>query len=319
MRYYTNGCDGYFNRHVLLNDETIGEIVKQSNSADIFCSVQSYDSDGVEESSQLVFDIDMDSHDRAYELARDIAADVTNHYSAKTALWFSGSKGFHVVTNLGAKGSASNVAMKDIAFRFSDLIDPSMYKIRSMFRLANSVNGKSGLRKIQVHNESMSSILKRAQSPQPFTSMEIDFDNEEFLDDHVDAVANYRERIANTVLEDVDGSKQWRNELPPCMAKLLREGVPDGSRWNFCFYLVKLWRECGLEMEQSIQESKCHSIFNDAGYTAGMIVHYYMNSRLAIGCKSGALSGLMQSNCDAACRYSEDYGDELTRNFIKSL
>lgn len=320
MRYYTNGCDGYFNRHVLFNDETIGGIVSQSNCADIFCSVQSYDNDGVEKSSQLVFDIDMESHYEAYDLARDIAADVTDQYSASTALWFSGSKGFHVVTNLGAKGDVSNVAMKDIAFGFSNKIDPSMYKTRSMFRLANSVNGKSNLRKIQViQNESMQSILERAKTPQPFQTIGIDFENDEFLEDHAASVESYRARIlvAHDIVIEEGGS--WREALSPCMQKLLTDGVPDGNRWHFCFYLVRHWRQCGVALEDALAETHYLPIFMEAGYTMGMIIHYYSNEPLAIGCKGGVLGDLMQANCSNTCKYSEGFGDETTRNFIGAL
>ena len=232
----------------------------------------------------------------------------------------SGSKGFHVITNLGAMGEYSNVAMKWVARTFSDKCDPSMYKIRSMFRLPNSMNSKTGLYKIQVDEGlTVEQIVEMARSPKPYDKIGIDYDNTKFLEEHDESVDNYLDAVYNR--EDVIEIKNtdWSRQLPPCIKYMLEHGVPVGYRWHMCFYLVRLWRLCGMDVDDAIFTADGMDIFSYAGYTGSMIRHYYHRDPMSVGCKTGVMSDVMQAHCVVGCEYREDYVDELARNFIQSF
>jgi len=314
MRYYTNGSGGYFNHHVLLDSLTLSNIAQNNDSADLYCSVQTYDCDGKETASQLVFDIDNSSLVDAYTIARSIADDVEYEYDTDTSIWFSGSKGFHVVTGLVGIGSKANIAMKEIAHKFSDEIDDSMYKTRSLFRLPHSLNGKSGLRKIQVkYNESIQSITDRAKTRQPSSRLDLVYDNAKFNSDHAKAVSNIREYTPKDV---VAMTGDWKESLPPCVVTLIEKGIPVGNRWEMAFWLVRHWRLHGIDVDGAIALSKT-TPFPDH-YTEGMIHHYYQGIMRGVGCH-GVLEDLMHSECSLLCRHSDGWSDRTTASFIRGL
>ena len=316
MRYYTCGHDGYFSHHVLLDDRTLQSIARKTNASELFCSVQSYDMSGTELSSQLVFDIDNKSMLDAYQIARDIQDEIEWRYDVDTTIWFSGSKGFHVITGLVAKHHRANEAMKYLALRISTQIDPAMYKSRSLFRLPNTLNGKSGLYKIQVnHNESLKSVLERAKTKQIGHSTDLVIDNKKFLSDFdqgLQLVLNRTEQ--SIVIED----QPWIESLPPCMTKLMNN-TPSGSRWDYCYWIVRHWRLCGIDVEKAVSLSQMYPVFTEGNYTKGMIRHYYYNEPRSVGCLSGPLSSVMQDNCYDSCKHSEGWGDRITGRLVDGL
>jgi len=322
VRYFTNGSGGRFSHHCLLSHSDIRNIIHSARAEDMYCSVQSYNRSGDELWSQLVFDIDSKDMAYAYRVASEIADNVADEYDADTSIWFSGSKGFHVITGLVGYGEYANTAMKSIAHKFSSEVDDSMYKTRSMFRLPNSKNAKSKLRKIQVnHNESLPSIMSRARTVQPFVQTELDFNNKKFLTDHKASVFEIMNRPeVDTTIVDVD----WKHALVPCLKALLCDGVSAGNRWAFCFMLVKHWRLCGVDLDGAIALSKMYPVFKEAGggagYTAGMIKHYYCNDTLIpIGCKTSELSSLMQENCVNTCVYTKEGAEYIVRYFLEGM
>ena len=317
MRYYTCGAGGNFSHHVLLEDSIIQRIGSEANASDLFCSVQTYDIHGIELASQLVFDIDNESMVDAYEIARDIADEVEYLYDADTSIWFSGSKGFHVITGLVGASDIANIAMKSIANRIDDRIDNAMYKSRSLFRLPNTTNSKSGLRKIQVqYNESLQSLLERAKTRQQFHTTKLVYDNWKFLYDFDHAVTNIKSKPVIKA-EVIDGD--WIKSLPPCINTMLDTNVPSGYRWETCFWLVRHWRLHGVDVDEAVALAANDTLFNDAGYTAGMIHHYYNSDLLSVGCKSGPISSLMQSSCCKKCIHSDGWGERITSKFIGGL
>ena len=308
MRYYTNGAGGHFNHHALLTDSTLVLISRDSMCADLYCSVQSYDSSGVETKSQLVFDIDNSSMERAYTIAKSIAIEVVRRYDTNVAIWFSGSKGFHVITGLVGYGDVANVAMRKIARTFSNEIDESMYKTRSMFRLPNSLNGKSGLRKIQVvDGESLESIQHRAKTKQPYIPTEIT-ESRLFTAEHGIAMREYRDsvNITHSVVTDID----WQENLPPCI-KTLMDTMPEGYRWDVCYWVVRHWRLCGVDVDDACYMADEHPIFEEAKYTSSMIRHAYCGEPRQVGCLNGKLAPLMQMECKDSCVHSEGWADRI--------
>lgn len=320
MRYYTNGTGGFFSHHVLLSDNEIESVVNNSWVTDLYCSVQRYNMDGTEKWSHLVFDIDSENIYEAYDIAKSIAYDVEYDFDTDVQVWFSGKKGFHVVTGLIGYGLMANIAMKGIALNYSDDIDVSMYKSRSMFRLPNSINSKTMLHKIQVkEGESVNKIKIRAKHKQPYDSLQFDWTNKLFIDQHTmmlkKAVFDRADNISTAIIK-----QDWYDNLVPCLKKLLSNGVPSGSRWKFAFMLVKHWRQCGVPLNEALNLSHNYDVFRHGNYTESMIRHYYNNEIvIGVGCKSSELSDLMLSNCSIDCTYNNEgaieYATTFERNF----
>ena len=318
IRYYTNGAGGHFSHHVLIDDDVIRLFMNNNMSSDMFCSVQSYDIHGNEYMSQLVFDIDNEDIVVAYDIAKSIADDVEYKYDTDTSIWFSGSKGFHVITGLVGHGDKANIAMKSIAFNISREIDPAMYKSRSLFRLPNTRNSKSGLFKIQVkYNESIKSIYNRAMSQQAYEPIEYDLYNSKFSVDHITSLESVNMVTQHDHVNITHSD--WRETLSPCISTMLDEGVQEGFRYEVCFYLVRHFRICGLDIDEAIDVASTLDVFSDGGYSDGMIAHYYSGMIRNVGCLTGTLSSYMQSRCVSSCVHSKEFIDGVARNFTSII
>lgn len=313
MRYYTNGGGEYFSTHCLLSDKEILNISSNNPMPiDMFASVQSYDINGVEQFSQLVFDIDCkDDISHAFDIAKSIYDDVSYEYDTECNLYFSGSKGFHVVTPLAYRSKLSNVAMKKVAFDISDEIDPAMYKSRSMFRLNNTINSKTGLYKRMVdYDQSIDDIIKNKMYGLKSKFSSLEFDNKTFNDN---VSAEIKRLESRKTFQAVIVKTDWESVLSPCVAFLINS-CPVGHRFDLCFYLVRHWRLCGVTAEEAVALSLSFPIFKEANYTPSMVRHYYNNELLNVGCESGALSSIMKQNCVSTCRHNTEWVDGFARN-----
>lgn len=129
----------------------------------------------------ILFDIDREND---LEGARKDALALISHFQTEYGLspddlwiWFSGAKGFHVAItkqtygDLGMRDGMGE-AIKRVAFELAGDIklDPVIYEDHRIIRVANSVNAKTGLYKIEISHEeliinSIDDIKELAKSP----------------------------------------------------------------------------------------------------------------------------------------------------------
>jgi hypothetical protein len=312
MRYFTRGQSGHYSTHALLTNKEIANIIKYQYNTNLFCSVQEYDNDGIEVSSQLVFDIDYkDDIRKAYYIAIDIINEVYRRYNAVAELWFSGSKGFHVITGLQTLGNSGNVSLKGLALSINANIDKSMYKTRSLFRLPNTLNTKSGLHKTKVYpDDTLNTLLKRAEVRQADVSnILLDPNNSKFNAD----LKSYTQVVTHTT-HTVSPTANWLSSIPVCIKRILESGVPEGYRWDFSFHLLKHMRLHGVSLDDAIDIAESLPVFSDGNYTEAMIRHYYNHEALSANCDYSGISDLLHDYCSESCPLNQDTADDITGN-----
>ena len=179
-------------------------------------------------------------------------------------LYFSGNKGFHLVIDpriLGIVPNQSlNVMYKALALHLYSsyqipLIDLRIYDKRRLFRMPNTVNSKTGLYKVpltlnQFRKFSFSDLMKYASQPKEETSCAMHINKE--------AAILFRERTkhytqqkktekANVTFE-IPETKQ---ELLPCVKKILEDGAVRGARNNTLIILTSCLLQSGYSLEET--------------------------------------------------------------------
>jgi len=131
----------------------------------------------------ILVDIDSDDLTEAKSRALDLIAYWQSEYSLSPddlSIYFSGSKGFHLVINLNTFGSPDpneemgsliKIAVKELCGPIKH--DPVIYENHRLMRVENSLNAKSGLYKIQLsYSElvslSVDEIKELAKRPRTF-------------------------------------------------------------------------------------------------------------------------------------------------------
>ena len=207
------------------------------------------------------FPIDVDVKgdlESALDKLRDIVTTLeVRHDVNVNELWyfFSGSKGFHLYIPAAMIGITPSTEIGVYFKRFAQELlkplglayDSTIYDIVRLWRVANTINAKSGLYKIQLRPEDIwkdiGEIVEMAKTPRTGIEYVTDAMANESL------TALYKSVQEKTVIggEVVVGDGVPRYEKP-CIYKMM-QGVGDGQRDNVCFRLAGHWRKKGLSSD----------------------------------------------------------------------
>lgn len=202
------------------------------------------------------FPLDIDSGDLAQSLAtvRQALEQLAVRYDVRLEelrLYFSGAKGFHVLipaTMLDlVPEKEMPQAFKEMAASLFDgvKVDTAIYDMVRLFRLANTINSKTGLYKVpltpaEIMHESLERILELAKAPRKVEAIaEVDVNP---------ALAE----LYRACLEKVKQPRQPNNgvrslakDVKPCISRLL-EGVGEGERDNAGLRIAVHYAKQGL-------------------------------------------------------------------------
>lgn len=180
-------------------------------------------------------------------------------------LYFSGSKGFHVIIPHEVFGWAPsadlNTKLKCVMTQIqkelgTGRIDGRIYDRKRLFRIPNSINGKSGLYKIPLTLDELMKISsyeelkqiaskpKLAMFPVPVYSKESQEAFEEWIQAHQEQ--KHARRHTGTI-KIPEGGRQ----LLPCVEAILREGVGEGSRNNTAVAVASSILQSGKTLEET--------------------------------------------------------------------
>ena len=172
-----------------------GEISLPENAVDYFTTWMDYDESAIEYYAKnnriggydgivfpKIFPIDIDCGgdlESSLKVCREITGTLVHVFDIDRnsfRIFYSGSKGYHIEipSSLFDITPATQKEMcrmlKSIALKLHDNVDDKIYKPNMLWRIANTINSKSGLYKVQIHyNElhslSTSKIQEIAKSP----------------------------------------------------------------------------------------------------------------------------------------------------------
>ena len=97
-KYYTWTQGQYFRGQQLLAKTQIGNLLAALDSKEeAFATIQDYDKDGAVIGCPLYFDVDSDDLVEAHGMMLDIVTELDAVLGVCPIVWFSGSKGFHII------------------------------------------------------------------------------------------------------------------------------------------------------------------------------------------------------------------------------
>ena len=191
-----NNKERIFCRNVYLYNNQINEFFKNRSNIDNYCSAFSYDDKDLSKANlfgnlYLDFD-DVNNISHAREDAIHTLSFLKIVYkidNSQIMIFFSGNKGFHIIVPKEVLGITPdknlNGIFKYIANQINNYsvhktVDTQIYDNKRLFRMPNTINGKTGLYKIQLTakellNLSENQILEMAKQPRQYINIDRSF------------------------------------------------------------------------------------------------------------------------------------------------
>lgn len=258
-------------------DEGLAAIRRICGNVDVYESV--FSTDGEDLYGPLYFDLDGDVNtEEGYrELSKDVSILFSELYKLGLGdedidLYFSGSKGYHVLVSpmvIGIKPSKDlNLAYKRYASYLSEKVgisslDTVIYDKRRLLRMPNSINGKSGAYKIYVGKQkfdymSRSDMLKFARNPlSPILSKPPVHKYNEAAAKRFSSWLESVQTMVNTPIVNktidtvIADLKQETVRAPlPCTMYILESDFPEGKRNNALYNASLSLKDAGYSYDQ---------------------------------------------------------------------
>jgi len=245
---------------------TATEVVSWANKikTDVYCSIFGFPDHKLKNAGPLSgsFYFDLDCEGDISKAHTDLKAlielfEIQGVKPTDMRLFFSGFKGFHVVFDPTASQlpntTNKNEVFREIAIQVNDHLpnktaDLAIYDTRRVFRIANTINSKSGLYKILINYPllPLDQILELAKTPQPFNPVAQQpnfvirgiYDNAER-----DMVAKLQPKHTPTVYPS--------KSIAPQVLEQIIQGKPQGQRDAGAFYIVKYLQSKGFSKNEA--------------------------------------------------------------------
>ncbi len=260
-------------------DKDVENFINSMNNKEVYYSVftrSNKDIDNCLFYGSLYFDLDLDEKDEDgfIKTKKDTIfistylEDVFGIPEKLIKIYFSGSKGFHIVIDPQVFGIEPckdlNERYKIIAMNMkknsmNKTVDTKIYDNRRLFRIPNSINGKTGLYKVPITREELRNI-NNYEDISEYASQQRDekFEEPVFINS---AKTEYEKILLISKLQSMNRKNKAkktkipteRKNLLPCVIKLLEEGAGKGIRNNSSVALASSMYQSGLEQDEIIQ------------------------------------------------------------------
>jgi hypothetical protein len=304
-KYFTwKDSNGYQRGQNLLSYEQVGTMLEDTRGKhDVFATIQDYSSDGVAIGCPVYFDIDSPSLLEAYSETSSLFFDLWADFDVKPMMFFSGSKGFHIIMPLYVRHPRCHEIVEMIANEYKrECLDFSVYRRRSMWRCDKTLNIKSGMYKTRTNEEeSFSAMIDRAKRNQHLDN----WTNVKRKDLPIDAyIARLPEQV--TTVGELKGTETM--DMPPCMLKLWSMKSPPAGQAHHLANVITRWcYKAGHEPDDVVRLFESHKFWagvNPNDYKK-VIRSIYTTGNAGVGCKRGNDAKLLQPYCNNLCPFNE--------------
>jgi len=274
---YTIKDKKIFGRNIFISPEDTDILRNKFNNTDVFSTIYQYcdqDRDASKIYAPLYFDMDIDlsSELQWKKIKRDLSFVLTaieNELKIprdRVQLFFSGNKGFHLLISplifgiqpiVNLNEFYKFIALKMQSYTLFNTIDTKIYDRKRLFRLPNSINGKTNRYKVPVSYDYIKKsthkdILLYASSEKEY----INIDTSE-ITNAIEAM----KVLWTTFNDNKPKHKKNKNfqmthsnfELLPCIKAILEEGVTQGNRNNTAIIVASALLQNGKD-EEEVQE-----------------------------------------------------------------
>lgn len=247
----------------------------------MYCTIYQYNTTEQNKSdlyAPLYFDLDCNdlltagSEDTAFEIIREDAKKIIAILDAifyipeeQLKIYFSGGKGVHIVVPQKILGIQPRKDLNNIFHTLvtdikkyvpNGTVDTKIYDNKRLFRLPNSIHGKTGLHKIPITAQELRTLsfadIKLLAS-QPRT---VEVKSPVYSTRSHRMYSKYIEEWEKKVREMEDRKNRVYsntfNYTPPCIKNILEEGITEGSRNNTLAALASFFKQQGLSQNECL-------------------------------------------------------------------
>jgi hypothetical protein len=306
-RYFTwTDSEGFFKSHQLLKNIQISKLLEHTSVlSEAFASIQSYDASGECIGCPVYFDIDSPSLWDAYHEMRELVEDLRATLDVEPWVYFSGSKGFHVVCPIFVRHKRCHEIVKMMAGDITDIGDRSVYRQQAMWRCNGTWNEKGRRRKVQVLPDQPLDMMLRDSSHGDLRKYDVPFS-------YRDAdISGYVKRLPEINLDASKYGSDFSKHFFPCMKQLwAMEEPPSGYRHQIAHIFARHCYRSGLTLEEAEAMFQSHDYWanvprSEGHYPFAILRSVYRSGHGNIGCKQGRDSDLLKDYCSNFCVINE--------------
>jgi hypothetical protein len=268
--------NGHFTRNYFIESKELKNNLNKYDG-DIYSTIYKYDSTDQNTANYiapLYLDLDIDDIETNFlKVKQDLLLvmrrlkTVFNLSDKDIELYFSGSKGFHILVShniFGFEPSRDiNKQYKKIAidlktYTVNKSVDTKIYDNKRLFRVPNTINHKTGLYKVPISYDkikeinSFEELRKYASSKKPMMPRIYKFNPKARLafDEMIERIDSEEKAKVNTKL-----AKEFiqRKELLPCVQYILNHGAAKGNRNNSTVALANSLFQVGKESGEVLE------------------------------------------------------------------
>ena len=268
--------NGHFTRNHFIDIKHLKNNLKQYDG-DIYSTIYRYDSTDQNTANfvaPLYLDLDIDDiENNFFKIKQDLLLvmrrlkTVFNLSDKDIEIYFSGSKGFHILVShniFGFEPSRDiNKQYKKIAvdlktYTVNKSVDTKIYDNKRLFRVPNTINRKTGLYKVPISYDKIKSIMSYeelkvyATAPKPMMPRIYKYNNKarEAFDELIVRIDAEEKAKVNTKL-----AKEFiqRKELLPCVQYILNHGACKGNRNNSTVALANSLFQVGKDYAEVLE------------------------------------------------------------------
>lgn len=286
-----------------------------------FASVQDYDADGNIVACPLYFDIDSADPAVSLSAARDVVAGCEFLINVTPRIYFSGSKGFHLIIERKIIHPRCHELAGHFAaegFSHVSAIDRKVYRTRSMFRIPGSPASKPGYYKIELTRTELFTLmyddiktLARSQRSLAGQHDPEKIDESVFQAWLAQALRELPEYKDLTDLATKNHSVA--SEITPCIKTMLTTPAESGDRHNTVYILSRFFKGCGVDevlCQKLLLEQPHHRAYEETERGVLKIIRSVYSSPRAqvVGCRGQSTgAALMRRKCAPPCHFRADF------------
>lgn len=268
--------NGHFTRNYFIESKELKNNLNKYDG-DIYSTIYKYDSTDQNTANYiapLYLDLDIDDIEVNFlKVKQDLLLvmrrlkTVFNLSDKDIELYFSGSKGFHILVSHNIFGfepsrdinkQYKKVAIDLKTYTVNKSVDTKIYDNKRLFRVPNTINHKTGLYKVPISYDkikemnSFEELRKYASSKKPMMPRIYKFNPKARLafDEMIERIDSEEKAKVNTKL-----AKEFiqRKELLPCVQYILNHGAAKGNRNNSTVALANSLFQVGKEYGEVLE------------------------------------------------------------------
>ena len=268
--------NGYFTRNKFIEMNQLSKHLKEYDG-DIYSTIYRYDSKDQNTANfiaPLYLDLDIDDIEHNFnKIKQDLALVLRRLKSVfylsdkDIELYFSGSKGFHILVSHNIFGfepgrdihkQYKKIAIDIKTYTVNKTVDTKIYDNKRLFRIPNTVNHKTGLYKVAISYEKVKNMSSyeelKAYASKPKISKpciyKYNHKAREAFDELIEKIDSEERAKINTKL-----AKEFiqKRELLPCVQYILKNGCAKGQRNNTTVALANSLFQVGKDFDEVLE------------------------------------------------------------------